>query len=181
MRTGNRLNQYLNKDWRIIMTKFKGFNRIFSVLITVILIVQCMPGFTASAETINLHVWLSTEGMGDSPDFFIQEDWCYLCYELTDSKGNRINGYEDYDITMTIYNPDGSIRYEDYYHNSNNNWIASVMSDTGYFNCNVSVSGNIEVSCGVTGRVIPRNVDVKTWLSRTGMGKELDPNKEKFI
>lgn len=160
------------------MAKHRIICNIFSVLMAFILLVHFVPPLQTHAESISLHVWVSNEAMGTSPDFFSTGDRCYLCYELTDSNGNYIEGYDGYNVNMKIFNPDGSVKFEYDYSDSSNNWISTVMSETGYFDGLVSVTGNIEVSCGVTGRVIPSNVDVSTWLSRTGMGAELDTDKE---
>ena len=113
--------------------------------------------------------------------FFSTGDRCFLCYELIDSNGQHIENIDGYDVDMKIYNPNGTVKFEYHYPDSNNNWISQEMTEPGYFDGQVIVTGNIDVECGVQGRVVPRNVDVKTWLSRTGMGEELDTSTEEMI
>lgn len=83
-------------------------------------------------------VWMSDNKMGNEVSSFETGKWYYMCYKLYDEYTGKLISetsarLNDYKITETIYNPDGSVFNTCTYDNSDNNWIGIKPSNAGSY------------------------------------------------
>lgn len=111
---------------------------------------------------INLHVWISDSKMGGVPNKYYIGEWYYLCYELTyTDTGERIDK-SDYSVTETITTPGGKV-YSTKYDNSGCNWYALQAYQLGTYTCKVTVSGSVNVDCGVSYTLTEKAHNYGSW------------------
>lgn len=92
----------------------------------------------APSIKIKCKIWMSDNKMGNEVSSFETGKWYYMCYKLYDEYTGKLISetsarLNDYKITETIYNPDGSIFNTCTYDNSDNNWIGIKPSNTGSY------------------------------------------------
>lgn len=113
-------------------------------------------------KKINLHVWISDSKMGGVPNKYYIGEWYYLCYELTyTDTGERIDK-SDYSVTETITTPGGKV-YSTKYDNSGCNWYALQAYQLGTYTCKVTVSGSVNVDCGVSYTLTEKAHNYGSW------------------
>lgn len=119
-----------------------------------------------TSKSYNLHVWVSDTKMGAVPSDFVKGKGYYLCYELIDeSTGKKANETSsiNYTATETIRNSSGKV-FEHSYKNSDYNWIWIECSSEDTYTGVVTISGDIEISCGVSFNVFAKtSPQIKIW------------------
>ena len=101
-------------------------------------------------------VWMSDNKMGNEVSSFETGKWYYMCYKLYDEYTGKLISetsarLNDYKITETIYNPDGSVFYTCTYDNSDNNWIGVKPSNTGSYKWELKLTITKNNSTGIAG------------------------------
>ena len=127
-------------------------NKVLSLLLIFILLTSVFISVPVSVEAlaVKLHVWISDSAMGDVPDNYYVRNNYYLCYELIDSNGTRIDSLGDYSytVTETMYEVDGSVAHT-YQYNNDNNWISISRSQAGTYRGVVTVTGDVGITVEV--------------------------------
>lgn len=117
-------------------------------------------------KSYNLHVWVSDTGMGDVPSEFILGNRYYICYELIDeTTGKKVNETNNinYKATEIVRNSSGKV-FEYTYENSDNNWISIVCNTEDIYTGTVTVTGDINLSVGVSFSVWAKTgPQIKAW------------------
>ena len=101
------------------------------------------------AVDARLDHWLSHDKMGDKATEIKAGDWIYLCYRMYDlNTGKNLNEVapRSYEVTETLYYPDGSVAHSYTYSDSDNNWIGARCSVPGTYTCKVEITGDWEAS-----------------------------------
>ncbi len=157
-------------------------NKVLSILLSMALTLGCLPGLSAFAaeesNDVTINVWLSNAEMGDPVERFSKSERMYLCYTLTDAKGDLVEDIGDFQATMTMYNSDWTIANEETYSGDNWSWISTIFDEAGYYYCKVEFSGALEDEVWVKSRVSLDTVDnslyLNTWVSNSEMGEPAD-------
>ena len=141
----------------------------------------CSMEYLSKKADINIMItgWFSTTAMGDSINQCNSGDSLYLCYRLYDSNtGKNWNELENrsYSVKETVYNPDGSERFNYTYNNSDTNWIKVVPDGEGNYRGKIELTGDRtgHVECSVS--VIKHkdlNIMLSSWFSTTAMGDKI--------
>ncbi len=98
-----------------------------------------------------LDVWASTKGGANFPHGQATETTTgivgnayYVWYKLYSAgTGALYNGNNDYDATISVYKPDGTLQYSYSYENSSCNWIRFTPTQIGYYTMNITLTGEI--------------------------------------
>ena len=130
----------------------------------------CSMEYLSKKADINIMItgWFSTTAMGDSINQCNSGDSLYLCYRLYDSNtGKNWNELENrsYSVKETVYNPDGSERFNYTYNNSDTNYRGKIEltgDRTGHVECSVSVIKHKDL-----------NIMLSSWFSTTAMGDKI--------
>lgn len=101
--------------------------------------------------SISLHVWMSDSPMGSVPSNYYARNSYYMCYELIDTNGTRLNNIGDYNytVTETIYGVNGNQECSYQYSNSDYDWIELTAYEAGQYRGIVSVTGDLTISVDV--------------------------------
>lgn len=125
-----------------------------------------------------IQTWISDTKMGSTSSSFQKGNWYYLCYRLIDLKSGKLyseaGGQEDYSVTETIYNPDGSTAVTQNYGKSDNNWVAVRANNIGTYKGVIKVTGGFEGTSTVTFDISQNvNPSIRVWFSDSKMGNGL--------
>lgn len=106
---------------------------------------KCEVSFTIpKVSAMQLHTWTAKSPMGEENDTFKQGTYCYLNYELLDKETHKkwddlcVN---DYQVQMTIYNPDGSILDSETY-DDDEHYLSCQLQEAGTYKCAIKISGD---------------------------------------
>lgn len=136
---------------------------------------QYLTKVTQSVSAPGIHAWISDKEMGTPPGNYKTGTGYYLCYEIVDqASGKKFNEIADadYQVTETVYNPNGSQLFSHTYEKSDNNWIRVTPTEAGTYRGKVSISGDYIGEVEVSFDAVEHKVVLKAWLSETKMGSK---------
>ncbi len=93
-----------------------------------------------------IQCWFSLGQMGDAISAATQGDWIYLCYRMFDGNSGKdldeVLPGRNYQVTETIYHPDGSVAFSYSYSNDDASWIGTGCTMAGTYTYEVVLTGD---------------------------------------
>lgn len=99
----------------------------------------------APSYTPKMKVWISGEEYGDKTTSFYTGEKVYLCYEFYDGdSGELMNDVAllDYNVSLMIYSPDGTVAHKNTTNDDDKSWIAIKRYVSGTYTYKVVLSGD---------------------------------------
>lgn len=120
---------------------------------------KCEVSFTIpKVSSMQLHTWTAKSPRGGESGTFKQGTYCYLNYELLDKDTQKKWDdlcASDYQVQMTVYNPDGSVLDSETYHDDEH-YLSCQVQKTGIYKCAVKISGDWSGQWEDTFEVLPQ-------------------------